>query len=317
MERFAGYEVLELLDDAGSSLIHRVRPVGAPAHAPDVVLKRLKPTAEGVSKLLDQFLNEVEITMLLGHPNVVRGIGHGVADGLHFVVLELVDGPDAYRLMTAMQRAGMAPDLGVALHICLSALRGLHHAHNAMTIRGQPLRVVHRDVSPDNFLCARDGQVKLADFGIAKLSTMDVTTDPALGIRGKLAYMSPERVRGEPCGPESDQFSAALAFLELATFRAVYQKRSGMTDVDLRELVARAEVDVPRELPRKLGKCVKKALAPQPRKRFESCAEFADELTDAARDAGLRAGAPELSELIGKLGLGRLSPRPKPARPTF
>ncbi len=148
----------------------------------------------------------------------------------------------------------------------------------------------------------RKGNALLADFGIAKLSGLEFFTDPRMGIRGKLPFMSPERVMGQAIDGRSDEFSAALLFLELSSGIRPYAVKPGETFAVLRERVARRDLPKPRALvpgmSRRVEGVVLRALEARINKRFPTCGEFAVALEEALRKEQQLGGAPALAELI-------------------
>ncbi|MEW5851675.1 MAG: serine/threonine-protein kinase [Myxococcota bacterium] len=306
MQRFGHYVLKQRLGRGGMCEVFRARREDAHAGTPDVALKFLMPELQGDPRAVELFRKEVEISVRLGHPNVVQVYEHGLVDGVvAFLAMELLDGPDLAELQQAAFRQGLALGLPLSLHICIQALRGLDHAHTLTGPGGVPLGLVHRDISPDNLFCTLAGAVKVADFGIAKLSALEGFTDPRFGLKGKLAFMAPERARGEPVDARSDQFSMGLILYELCTGVRPYRSQPSEPMEALMRRVASG--DVPRarkihqEIPKGLDAAIMRALDPRPRGRFRSCAEFADELEAIMRREHLPAASNELKVLIEEL----------------
>jgi serine/threonine-protein kinase len=280
-------------------------PRDAPPGTPEVVLKRLRSDLLADAKAQDLFAREAGLASLLRHPNLVPVLKSGVVNGRWYIVMERVDGPDVARLLaaSARRRLPLRPALGAC--IVLQALRGLHYAHTAVSPTGLTLNVVHRDVSPENLLLTREGIVKVADFGVARLAAGSQVTDPAFGFHGKLSFMSPERARGEPADARSDQFSAALVLYELCTGTRPYQPRPGE---DMDALLQRVRTaDFPRAsavfpaLPAGLDAVLAQALERRPKARFPSCGDFADALESATAHHHLVAGPPDLARHLARV----------------
>ena len=147
--------------------------------------------------------------------------------------------------------------------------------------------------------------MKVADFGIAKLSGLEGFTSLSVGVKGKLSFMAPEQIRGDPLDGRTDQFAVALILYELCTGRRAYSIGQGESEMNLMERVRDAEIVKPRkvekEIPRRLNNAILKALELKPKNRFKTCSEFAEELTQVARKEMLLAGPQDLQGLLMEL----------------
>ena len=303
MQKFAGYFVVESVALGGMAQVFRARAVVARDTGPDVALKVLLPQAYGTPGAVDGFVNEAHVLSRLNHENVIRCLEHGVEQGRHFMVLEMADGPDLQALHAEAAKAGLRlpPSLGVAVGV--AALRGLHHAHEARDATGNPLGLIHRDVSPDNIFTMLNGGVKIGDFGIAKFAAKGQFTNPAFGIRGKLGYLAPERLRRDPFDARADQFSLALVLYELCTGQRAYDGTE--RDATLLKRIRDADIPVARkvnpELPVRVSDALMKALDVKPARRCESCAVFASVLEEVAAREGYGTGGTELRSWLQEL----------------
>ena len=155
------------------------------------------------------------------HRNLVAVLGLGVADGAYYVVLEYLDGGDL-----AARLAGPLP-MPLALHVVDEVALGLAYLHAARDARGLPLGIVHRDVGPANVLVSTTGDVKLADFGVAKATALADRT--AAGTRkGRYSYMAPEQLAGEPVTAAADQFGLGVLLVELVDGSAPVRRRDAV-----------------------------------------------------------------------------------------
>ena len=143
----------------------------------------------------------------------------GEAEGRYYIAMEMVDGPDLAEIQRAAYDKGLGIGMGLAIHCCCDALDGLDYVHRATSPSGRPLGIIHRDISPENLFCTRSGVVKVADFGIAKLSGLEGFTSLSVGVKGKLSFMAPEQIRGDPLDGRTDMFAVALILYELTTGR--------------------------------------------------------------------------------------------------
>ncbi|MDB4990970.1 MAG: serine/threonine protein kinase [Myxococcaceae bacterium] len=180
-----------------------------------VCLKRILPEYAMDTALVEQFLDEARLLAALRHANIVQVYDFGEADGSYFMALELIDGADLENIQRYLVSQKLEMPASVALHIVAETLKALHYAHHA-ELDGEPLHLVHRDISPSNLLLSRAGEVKLADFGIAK-STHRRHKTRAGFTKGKVAYMSPEQVRGGELDGRSDLFAVGIVLHELLT----------------------------------------------------------------------------------------------------
>lgn len=302
MKQFGRFLLHSRLARGGMCEVFRVTATDGSPIKGELVLKVLLPELERHPAALRMFINEGSIGVAMRHPNVVRVFEHGVVDGRHYLLMEQVQGVDLGALVHTSRVRQQPLSMGLAVHVVAQLLRGLDYAHFSTRPDGQPLAVLHRDVSPDNTFCTVDGAVKLGDFGIAKLSALEPFTDPKLGIKGKLLYMAPERIRGEVHDGRSDAFSAALILYELLTGAQPYAIRPGENLHTLSQRVAAADIARPRKLneaiPRRLESVLMSALSQSPSSRPPTCQSFAMGLEDAARADGLRGAPADLAALV-------------------
>ena len=286
VERFGEYVLEAPLAKGGMAELFRARH--ASGHT--VVVKRLLPEMESRPDVVDLFLTEADVGQMLRHDNVVAVLDAGEVNGRYFLVMEYVDGVDAERLITdAWKRQSPIPR-SVALRIAVDALRGLHFAHELTSPQGTRFGLVHRDVSPDNLFVTRAGVTKVGDFGIAKLAELEGVTQAGL-IKGKIAYMSPEQVRGVTLDGRADAFSLALVLYEMLSSARPFAMRDGESEVDallrVRAGRVRAIGRLERDLPAGIARVVDRALRSWRFWRYASCGAFADALEQAARAAGM------------------------------
>ena len=194
-----------------------------------LVIKRLKRGHEDEPELVTMFLDEARIAVRLAHPNVVQTYEVDTDDGLPFIAMEYLDGQPLHRVLRRFaRRGGLSRDL--RLWMLAELLQGLHHAHELRDYDGTPLRVVHRDVNPQNVLVTFHGEIKLMDFGIAKAMDSVAHTDVGM-FKGKLAYMAPEQARG---GTELDRrvdlFAVGVMMWEALTEERMW---GGRTDIEI------------------------------------------------------------------------------------
>ncbi len=278
-ESVGSIEVIRRLAVGGMSEVFLAKKTLADGSTHRVVVKRLLPGAgaEGLSILR----REREALSVLDSPFIVRLLG-GTDDE---IVLEYVDGPDLGTLLAHLTRRGRTLSLGAAMAVMEGVLMGLRDLHGACSPRGEGLGLVHRDLSPGNVLVSRDGAVKLADLGVVHREDAGMRTTP--GIKGTLAYMAPEQLRGAAVDARTDLYAAGLIAYEV--FTGVPARPAGLGG--LAELIeARTRLPTPPSevrpgLPRMLDAPVLKALEPDPVARFSSAFEMWEALLAAAGTA--------------------------------
>ena len=235
----------------------------------DVALKLLREDRRQDEQMVEMFITEADLAMLLDHPNLVRTYDAGEVDGQHFIAMELIDGGTLERLLRRGREtaAPLPPDF--ALFIVSEVLEGLHALHTAAGHTGRPLGLIHRDVTPQNIFLSFDGRVILGDFGVVLIQAYG-DTDPRL-VMGKLGYLAPEMVLMETVDRRADVFAAGVVLWELLTGRRLFV---GGPEAEILERIA--EGRVPRltkhrpNQPTGLEEVVMKALARRPRDRFDS-----------------------------------------------
>lgn len=279
--KFGDLILLERLAAGGMAEVFRAKQLGYAGFEKYVAVKRVLPHIARDKRFKNLFAHEAHLTANLGHPNIGQVYKNGECDGYLYLVMEFIDGKTVRELLGKADELRVRIPVQVSCFIMLEVLKGLEFAHNRINERnGDPLNIVHRDVSPQNIMMAYQGSVKIVDFGIAKAaSSTEATREGA--IRGKFGYMSPEQARGEVIDKRSDIFSMGIVFWELLT-----QQRLFTYDDDLVTLEKVKECDIPRpttllpSLPATLERIVMRALRKDAADRYETCQEF---YTDLAR----------------------------------
>lgn len=253
------YQVVRLLGRGGMAEVHLAISHGASGFEREVAIKTVARELSDEPDLERALIREAVIGGALRHPNLVGVLGLGVADGGYYVVLEYVDRGDLARHL-----GGPVPE-ALALYLVHEVAAGLAHLHAAVDKRGLPLAIVHRDVGPANVLVSSAGDVKLADFGIAKATALADRT--AAGARkGRYSYMAPEQLAGEPVTAAADQFGLGVMLVELISGRRPF---AGETPWAVLEAIRAGAPHLP-ELAPDVRALALKALAVDPHDRFAS-----------------------------------------------
>jgi eukaryotic-like serine/threonine-protein kinase len=225
----------------GMAAVHIGRLLGPVGFARTVAIKRLHPPLAKDPEFVAMFLDEARLAARIRHPNVVSTLDVVATEGELFVVMEYVPGESLARLLRAVRTNKQMVPLPVAATIMVGVLHGLHAAHEARDERGEPLRIVHRDVSPHNILVGTDGDAHVIDFGIAKArGRMQVTRQGQ--IKGKLSYMPSEQLLGQGLDHRADIFAASIVLWEALTGQRLFQ---GVDDGEVYAKVLLGHVEPP------------------------------------------------------------------------
>lgn len=300
----AGYELLERLAVGGMGEVFRARRVGPQGFEKLVAVKRLLPEVARNAELVALFFEEARLAARLSSPGLVQVFDFGEEGGLPFLVMELVEGVD----LAALLECGPLP-VPLALAVAASVCQTLGDLHGARDESGEPLHVVHRDVTPSNVLLGRDGSIKLADLGIAKARGSRHRTQ-AGAIKGKLSYLAPEQLRGEEADARTDLYMLGLVLFESLTGKPYLDAESDAALLKLAESPPwRAPSSLVPAIPETVDALVRRLVHPEREQRFPS-AEF---LARALKDLGLAADALEArAELARRVCGERPSTRSEP-----
>ncbi len=278
-DRFGPYELVRLLAVGGMAEIYLAKATGISGFEKYVALKVIHPNYSQDAHFIEMLVEEAKIVVHLTQPNIVQIFDLGRIGDVRYIAMEYVDGPDLYHIMRTITSVGEQVDFDVATFIALETCAALDYAHRCTDQVGQALRIIHRDVSPQNILVSRAGEVKLADFGIAKATVRARQT--AVGvIKGKYYYMSPEQAWGDTIDHRTDLFSAGVVLYEVIVGQMLYLEEDLGTLLDK---VRKADIALPSSLrpgvPPELERIVMKALSRRPEDRFQSAYDFQTALT--------------------------------------
>jgi len=301
MERIAGrYLLLKALARGGMGEVHLARQSGLDGFEKLVVIKRILPDLAANPEFVRLFLDEARVAADLRHPNVVSVLEVGSDSGQLFLAMDYVHGMTMRRVQRRAQETRRGLVKAVVITAALDLARGLHYAHRKADLRGQPLRIVHRDVSPQNVLIGFDGTSRLLDFGIARAENRRERTEPGLVV-GKLDYMSPEQAAGAELDARSDQYSLGILLWELTVGEQLFRG----TDEMVREAVRTATVARPTDrvpsYPPELERIVMRALAFRPDERYADCGELLRELEAFATKFGIPVSAERVASFMKEI----------------
>jgi serine/threonine-protein kinase len=304
------YRIIGRIGSGGMAEVYLARAEGEAGFSKEVAVKRILPSATSEAAATAMLIEEARLATRLNHANIVQVIDLGRAADRYFIVMEYVDGADLASVLELAGDHGRRLPPALAGHLVCELLAALRFAHARCDERGRPLGLVHRDVSPPNILLSRAGEVKLADFGIAKVQHSSLLTDAGV-VRGKAGYMSPEQAAGHGLDARSDLFSLGVVLHELLTGRRLF---AGDDPLAVLEQVCAARVAAPSVVepaaPAALDPVVLRALAPEPADRFADARQFERALRRALDAAGLDAAASDLEAWLAAVLPPRRLDRP-------
>ncbi|NMO17272.1 serine/threonine protein kinase [Pyxidicoccus fallax] len=348
--RFGKYRLIDRIAVGGMAEIFLAHQQSEDGRESPVVIKRIRPHLSKHAAFVKMFLNEARLAAQLNHPNVVQIHDLGKIAESYFIAMEYVAGRDMRRVVPKAEALGIPFPLVYAVKIASNVCAGLHHAHTKVDLYGNPLNIVHRDVSPENIVVAFDGSVKILDFGIAKAANQVEQTRTG-EIKGKLSYMSPEQCLGKPLDCRSDIFSLGAVLYEWLTGFKLF---TGESEVAVMRSITEGKIYAPsyfrEDLPERLEVILMKALERDRDRRYQTAAQmqkdldafldaydftptplhlsnflkqlFEEELQAEQRRMAVRAqSAPtseealELAEVVAALDTERGSPAPEPVAP--
>jgi serine/threonine-protein kinase len=272
--------------------------LGADGFERNVVIKRMLSNLSSLPDFVEMFRDEARLAARLSHPNIIQIHELGFIDGCYYICMEYLAGEDFSTTLRQAGRKRQYTPMPITLRVLVDAARGLHFAHDFTNEEGEPLHIVHRDISPSNLYVTYQGQVKVLDFGIAKAASRLVQTRTGV-VKGKYIYMAPEQAQGKDVDRRSDVFSLGVSLYESLTNVRPFAREN-----DLAVLNALLQGDfmppasLRRDIPPELEAVVLKAIALRPEDRYATAADFADALEHGLKGKVPLATHKELSEYL-------------------
>jgi serine/threonine-protein kinase len=310
-QRLDRYELIAELAAGGMATVYLARIGGAGGFQRFVAIKRLHPHLAHEQEFVEMFLDEARLAASIHHPNVVPILEVGESAVGYYLVMEYVEGDTLWNLRAA---SGVLPagrlDPRFVLRVMVDALLGLHAAHELRDERGQPVNLVHRDVSPQNILVGADGSARIADFGVAKASTRLSSTRSG-EIKGKMAYMAPEQIQGDAAlDRRADIFAMGIVLWEALANRHLFL---GANDAVTMHRVLHEEIptlaSAEPTLPLALSFVLARALDRDPARRFPTCLAMAEAIEQSVAGALTLASGREVAAVVDLLIGARLTSR--------
>ena len=331
------YKITDRLDAGGMAEVFRgVAESTVGGLKRNVAIKRILPNLTKNKKFVQMFLDEARLALHLQHANIVQVYDIGVSDAAppgsspavvaaaeaaaaasepaYFLVMEFVDGANLKVIIDSIRAQAVRLPVSQSLYVMMEVCKALSYAHDLVDPdTNKPLGIVHRDISPPNILISKRGEVKLADFGLAKATSQLENTDPGV-VKGKFSYLSPEAARGAEVDCRSDIFAVGILLYEMLIGKRLFD---GDTDYKTVQLVRQAEVPSltaqnPEVTP-ELEAVVRKALARDPANRFQRAEDLGDAIAQYLFSRGMKVTSRDIEQLIARCLSERQ--RSKPQKP--
>ena len=297
VEEFGPYAVYEELGVGGMACVHRAETRGIAGFRRPVALKRMLPHVAASDDFVQAFVREARIASHLRHVNCAQTYELGKVDGIYFIAMELVTGHNLRQLLKhCAQQTGPMP-VELTLNILNQICDALDYAHNLCDDTGQPLGIIHRDVSPSNIIVNDSGVVKLIDFGIAKASAAGMQTMSGL-LKGKFGYMAPEYIAGS-IDARADLFALGVIAHELLTNRPLFTGPDDMETLHrVRGMVIKPPSKRNPKVPPEIDEIVMTALERDPDKRWQHATALRNALTTMTKRLGLEVSNAHVAQWI-------------------
>ncbi|MCD6273929.1 MAG: protein kinase [Deltaproteobacteria bacterium] len=286
-ERFGKYLLLDRIATGGMAELYRGKITGDEGFEKLVAVKKILPHLVGEKGLIESFINEARLAAFLQHENIIRTHDFGKMGKDYFIAMEYLFGRNLRSIIGTLKKKNRLLDLEIVLQIISCVCNGLDYAHTLKNFQGQPLNIIHRDISPPNIFISYKGEVKIIDFGIAKASSQNQATQFGL-IKGKVGYMSPEQAEGKDLDIRSDIFAIGAVLYEMVTGERLYK---GDT-MEVLALARKAKFEPPEnlvdKLPHVISRVIHRALAKNLEERYQSCGDMLADVEKSIHELSLR-----------------------------
>jgi serine/threonine protein kinase len=300
-EAFGKYFLVDRVAMGGMAEIFKAKSFSHGGFENLLVIKRILAHLSDNEQFVRMFMDEAKVSALLQHNNVVRIFDFGKIRENYFIAMECVEGKDVKLILRKLAERRKLLPREFAVYVAMEAAKGLDYAHKRTTLQGQPLDIVHRDVSPSNILVSYTGEVKVADFGIVKAANCAEDTDAGM-LKGKFEYMSPEQASGKDLDRRSDIFSLGIILHEMLTGRRLFKSDD---EIKTLERIKSGDVDPPSTLnpsvPARLDEIVMRALALDPSDRYQDGRELHADLLEFLYPASPDLTQQSLSHFMAEL----------------
>ena len=301
--KFGKYKIINKIATGGMAEVFRAKITGEMGFEKLLVIKKVLPHLAAEDQWITHFIDEAKLAALLQHENIIHIYDFGKIDNCWFLAMEYLSGKDLKDVFIKSAAEKNHITLENILHIIIKICDGLDYAHTLKSLKGNPLNIIHRDISPQNICITFDGKVKIIDFGIAKAAERSVHTQTGI-IKGKLAYMSPEQASGKAIDNRSDIFPVGIILYELLTGKRMY--KGEVSEILLKVVQADYEpaANIIKDCPTELLEIIDKALAKEPDDRYQTAGEMCAALEEFMYKSDFRSGSRKLAEYMQTLFKG-------------
>ncbi|MCA9680415.1 MAG: serine/threonine protein kinase, partial [Myxococcales bacterium] len=296
--RLGKYELVARIGEGGMAEVHLARQRGPMQFEKLVVVKTVHPRLASRPELVRMLLDEARIAALVKHPNVVDIYDLGEADGTYFIAMEYLEGESLGQVLK-VSRQGTRLDPFSTCRIVADCAAGLHAAHELRSLAGEPLELVHQDVTPGNVIVLYTGQVKLVDFGVAMVKH---SVDDGM-LKGKTGYLAPELLDGGKPDRRSDLWSLGVVLWEALTLRRLFwspEEQEAVAKIRTAEIVAPSRINP--QVPRDLDEVCLSALSRNPASRYATAHTMQVDLEQILRQASWTNNEPIARFMRGRFG---------------
>ena len=295
---FGKYELMERISVGGMAEVFKARVRGVDGFQRFAAIKRILPNIAEDIEFITMFRDEAKIAGMLSHSNIAQIFDFGRVGSSYFISLEYINGRDLKGIFNQLNKRGEVCPVPIAAYLMSKASDGMNYAHKKTDDSGKSMKIVHRDVSPQNVLVSYEGEVKIVDFGIAKAADKASRTQAGI-LKGKFGYMSPEQVKGLPMDRRSDIFSMGIILFELVTGKRLFLGESDLQTLDNvknKEIVKTSSIIS--DIDKKFDAIVTKALSRDIIQRYQWAGSMALDLQRYLVDTGQVVTSTDVSNFI-------------------
>lgn len=301
IQPFGNYYLLERIAVGGMAEIFKAKQVGVRGFEKIVVIKKILHHLSEDPEFVEMFEDEARIAAQLTQANIVQIYELGEISGTLYITMEHVEGKNLRDITRAVSNRHLHLGLDQCIFIIMEVLKGLDFAHRKTDSRGQALEIVHRDMSPQNIIVSYEGEVKVLDFGIAKAASKISKTEAGV-LKGKFSYMSPEQASGKILDQRSDIYAVGVIAHELLTSERLFRAKS---DLETLDRVKAGQVLPPSlknpQIAKELDTIILKALSKNLNERYQTAAEFLNDLSKFSFQSNLTYGSQDLGAFMKSL----------------
>ena len=296
-QKLGRYLIVGEIAKGGMATIYRAKLIGVEGFEKDVAIKKILPYWSDQQEFVDMLIDEAKILVRLQHNNIVQIFELAKEKDTYFIVMEFVKGFDLKKIISKLKKAQKPFPLNLACYIIKEICKGLDFAHSRKGSDSHPLNIVHRDISPQNIMVNTDGNVKITDFGIAKI--MGRSTETAAGaLKGKFSYMSPEQALGRDINSLTDIFALGALFYELVFLTKCFD---GKNDLEIIEKVKDANIDLPAGCDPNLAGILLKAMSREADHRYQNTMLLRSDIRELEKTQRCHADQDDLKNFLAVL----------------